>query len=424
MTKKRLGKRKRNSSNFRILTEMQQIEDALEIIGRNDLKQMMSTKNDYFYLEKIMTFADVVTSGKKGYVSADKKEKGAFSEAKIAERAEKNYLFYSTKNEIANYERINKRNKLFFCETHQSNISMPLAFYEFLGLEGGARANKGLLLNSDKYHCYLVNACLRNLFEENLTSSTLQKLSRSKTGNQLIHNIEEDYTLVDVHIAVHGLGIKNDNELHNLRKNIFAKDKMCVLIEKDMNGSYRLYFMFYRNPKFYLLNNISMPSFLISDIDNEEDEKHQESRKGQTRWRNTLAEYALTLSVDDTSKVVCPFTLVEVSYPAEATLLRASHIKAYAECKNDDGSINNDEAYDIDNGFLVTANVDALFDKYLISVKDDGTVVTSKTISDSLVFDDLGIQRKIKPEYISEKKKKYLAFHKEKFDEREKKARI
>ena len=83
-----------------------------------------------------------------------------------------------------------------------------------------------------------------------------------------------------------------------------------------------------------------------------------------------------------------------------------------------------DEAYDIDNGFLVTANVDALFDKYLISVKDDGTVVTSKTISDSLVFDDLGIQRKIKPEYISEKKKKYLAFHKEKFDEREKKARI
>ena len=114
MTKKRLGKRKRNSSNFRILTEMQQIEDALEIIGRNDLKQMMSTKNDYFYLEKIMTFADVVTSGKKGYVSADKKEKGAFSEAKIAERAEKNYLFYSTKNEIANYERINKRNKLFF----------------------------------------------------------------------------------------------------------------------------------------------------------------------------------------------------------------------------------------------------------------------------------------------------------------------
>ena len=255
----------------------------------------------------------------------------------------------------------------------------------------------------------MVNACLRNLFEENLTSSTLQKLSRSKTGNQLIHNIEEDYTLVDVHIAVHGLGIKNDKELHNLRKNIFAKDKMCVLIEKDMNGSYRLYFMFYRNPKFYLLNNISMPSFLISDIDNEEDEKHQESRKGQTRWRNTLAEYALTLSVDDTSKVVCPFTLVEVSYPAEATLLRASHIKAYAECKNDDGSINNDEAYDIDNGFLVTANVDALFDKYLISVKDDGTVVTSKTISDSLVFDDLGIQRKIKPEYISEKKKKVRA---------------
>lgn len=422
MTKK--GKRKRNSSNYRILTEIHQIEEALEIIGRDDLKNKMMSSNSYLYVEKILTFADIPTFGKKGYVEAEKKKRGAFSDENIAARAEKNYLFYSSKADIENYERMNKREKLFFCETKQSNITMPIAFYEFLGLEGGARENKGKLLNSEKYKCFLVNACLREMFEEDITSITFGKLARRKKGKKLLNSLDDEFSQIDVHIAVHGLGIKKDKELHALRGNVFAKDKLCVLVEKDKQESYNIYFMFYRNPKFYFLNNISMPAFLISDFENGEEEKTIESRKGQARWRNTLAEYSLTLSVGDTSKVICPFTGIEVAYPAEATLLRASHIKAYAKCKNADGSINNEEAYDIDNGFLVTANVDALFDKYLITVRPDGVLVTSKTISDTLVFDDLRIQRKIQPEFISEKKKEYLQYHYKMFLEREKKVNV
>lgn len=422
MVNKRQGKRKRNSSNFRIVTDYHQIEEELDVLGQKKLWSELSPKNTYLFVEKILTFADIPTYGKYCYDEKIKKKKDAFSDQSIKQRAESNYLFYLTKSEIAAYELKNKKKKVFFCETKQSNISMPEAFYDFLGLDGGSRANKGTSLNSGIYSTFIVNSCIKDCFEEKITNETFAKLGRTALAKSIDIDTSNVFSRVELHIAVHGIGIKSDEFFHALRGNMFAKDKLCTLVERTADGRYRLFFMVYRNPKFYVLNNRLMPSFLLASYAiEEEDEKKVESRRGQARWRNMLAEYALTLSVEDTSKVVCPFTRIEVQYPAEATLLRASHIKAYAKCKNADDTINLEEAYDRENGFLVTANVDALFDKYLITVKPDGTVVTSKSVSQSLVFDKLGIVKKIDPKYISEKKKQYLKVHYETFLDRESK---
>lgn len=56
-------------------------------------------------------------------------------------------------------------------------------------------------------------------------------------------------------------------------------------------------------------------------------------------------------------------------------LLRASHIKAWAECDTDD------ERLDTDNGLLLAAHLDAAFDAGLVAIGHDGTVLTSPKLS-------------------------------------------
>ncbi|WP_223810178.1 MULTISPECIES: HNH endonuclease signature motif containing protein [unclassified Campylobacter] len=60
----------------------------------------------------------------------------------------------------------------------------------------------------------------------------------------------------------------------------------------------------------------------------------------------------------------CPFSGIEASRENFLILFRASHIKSY---KNSDLK----EIYDIHNGLLLSANMDALFDKHLISIDNN-----------------------------------------------------
>ena len=83
-------------------------------------------------------------------------------------------------------------------------------------------------------------------------------------------------------------------------------------------------------------------------------------RVGQDVFREGLMEFA---------KSRCAISGITVP-----EVLRASHIKAWAECETDA------ERLDVHNGLLLAAHLDALFDKHLISVADDGTVLVSETI--------------------------------------------
>ena len=62
-------------------------------------------------------------------------------------------------------------------------------------------------------------------------------------------------------------------------------------------------------------------------------------------------------------------------------------------------------------------NLDSLFDKYLISFKDDGGIILSKHLNDKNK-NVLGISTKMKLNVVFKDMKKYLKRHRKKFFEK------
>ena len=89
-------------------------------------------------------------------------------------------------------------------------------------------------------------------------------------------------------------------------------------------------------------------------------------------------------------------------------ILRASHARPWAECETDT------ERLDVYNGFLLTANLDALFDRFLISFDETGRIIISEAISDSQKV-LLNIHQDLHLRWISKEHESYLIFHRTKF---------
>jgi len=88
-------------------------------------------------------------------------------------------------------------------------------------------------------------------------------------------------------------------------------------------------------------------------------------------------------------------------------VLRASHIKPWSQC-------NDAERLDANNGLLLTADLDALFDRGLISFSDEGSMLVSPAVEAADV-ERFGLGRSlIKP--LTEGQKQYLASHRKKWD--------
>ena len=85
-------------------------------------------------------------------------------------------------------------------------------------------------------------------------------------------------------------------------------------------------------------------------------------------------------------------------------ILRASHAKPWKDSSDT-------EKLDVFNGFLLCANLDALFDKGLITFDDEGKIIISPKLTDNQIT-SLSLQnmrlRKIDPRHLS-----YLAYHRE-----------
>ena len=112
------------------------------------------------------------------------------------------------------------------------------------------------------------------------------------------------------------------------------------------------------------------------------------SRVGQGYYRQQIIEKW---------KNECPVTGCNIS-----RILISSHIVPWSEC-------NDEERLDVENGILLSPNVDSLFDKHLISFKDTGEMI----ISSKLTIEDLerlgvSVQTVIP---ISEGMKPYLEKH-------------
>nr|WP_283250673.1 HNH endonuclease [Roseburia hominis] len=93
--------------------------------------------------------------------------------------------------------------------------------------------------------------------------------------------------------------------------------------------------------------------------------------------------------------------------------LVASHIKPLATCIRQQKMT---EAYDKDNGLLLSPNLDAYFDKFDISFDDNGNILLGKDIPNDIkdIIKDYGLDIKI----LNEERRKYLKYHRNLFNEK------
>ena len=85
-------------------------------------------------------------------------------------------------------------------------------------------------------------------------------------------------------------------------------------------------------------------------------------------------------------------------------VLRASHAKPWAECTSDA------ERLDVFNGFLFSANLDALFDRFLISFDEYGYLIIAPALT-GINLMQLGIEPDMKLRWVNPFHQPYLAMH-------------
>ena len=87
-------------------------------------------------------------------------------------------------------------------------------------------------------------------------------------------------------------------------------------------------------------------------------------------------------------------------------LLRASHIKPWADCATDA------ERLDVFNGLLLAPNLDAAFDRGFITVAGNGEVLVSERLGDS-DRRTLGLDTSLRVSSLDDNHQLYVRFHRE-----------
>ncbi|MCL1958937.1 MAG: HNH endonuclease [Spirochaetes bacterium] len=121
-----------------------------------------------------------------------------------------------------------------------------------------------------------------------------------------------------------------------------------------------------------------------------EREQLVKQRIGQDVFREALFKYW---------KNCCAVTSLDIP-----EMLRASHIKPWGDCDNDSDRLN------VYNGFLLSANYDALFDKGLITFDDKGVIIYSNRLNKRQII-DIGGDRYKSLHWIDERHLPFLEWH-------------
>lgn len=122
----------------------------------------------------------------------------------------------------------------------------------------------------------------------------------------------------------------------------------------------------------------------------------QESTKRNPYLHLLYKNQLFVESEDIYTKRLC--MLEKLEYP----VLIASHIKPFIKS-------NEDEAYDPNNGLLLSRTIDSLFDLKYISFSDEGEMLFSKRIGDDVK--EFWKNYKLENIILNEKRKEYLAYH-------------
>lgn len=345
---------------------------------------------------------------------------------------ERNFLYYLSDSEMKLLEDSQEKP---FESAKQSNIGISSNFFKALNIDqlqrriGQQQEQHNHVLINDYANVYVVNDTLE-YFSSKYTRKILDKFNKKPSWyDEDIDIVVKEGAITPVKIthAIHGIGTSDDSEFAKLRLNIFKNDILTVIIESRKDFSKNVFILLEKNPIFFSLlgiNNLAWQKYsekqkkieennlknkTIVDIDNEE-----KTRKQQSKWRNMLAEEMMNYSTTE-GEVFCPLTYLTCNFEELGTLFRASHIKSFIDC--DDAM----EAYDINNGLLLCANADALFDKHLITIDENKELVFSFLLKhNAKLINNLLLTQPIFKLILNDERMKYLEEHRKVFYQLEK----
>lgn len=129
---------------------------------------------------------------------------------------------------------------------------------------------------------------------------------------------------------------------------------------------------------------------LPAAITGTEVERMVRQRVGQNKYRSAMLDYW---------GGACAVTGVQIT-----ELLRASHALPWAECQSDA------QRLDVFNGFLLSANLDALFDRFLISFDKYGQILFGPSVDLKQLL-SVGIEPNMRLRWLDAKHEVYLEHH-------------
>ncbi len=406
-----------NKNSVVFVDNKKYIESFLYSRSESMFEYVKSSSSVYTMWYKSLNHSDLLTKGKRTASS---------------DGFDKNLLYYLSTDDMTNLQEQNPDHK-FEC-AKQSNIGMPEDFYTDIGIpklkrRSGPQKEKHSWVNLNDYmSVYLVNDTLK-FFSVSYTEQVMNKLGKKMPENwkeqKVLLNTKEPFTSVDLHEAIHGLGVESDAIFHAVRHSVFLNDTIIFLTEHT-EKSKNLFILFEKNPRFYTIlgetdtawekyialnrRHEKMKILQNSPLSASEDEK---SRRLQNAWKEKLALEMMTYTTEE-GKVFCPFTKISADFDAFSMLFVASHIKRHCDCANDK------ESFNINNGLLLSANADALFDKYMITINEDKELIFSFLLEqDYLLRDNLSLKQSVFSPILNEERMKNIAEHRKIFYEKE-----
>ena len=390
------------------IKKTEDVEKMLTIIESDFMRRYINENkgSDYTLIYKYLTHSDIIAPGKRNE----------------RQGLEKNHLNYLSLEAMLEMERKGQK----FETAHQTCIAVSDTFCEKLGMPVG----RGEQRYVEEYaNVYLVNDTLE-YFSIDYSKKVFEKLGKLPNWNfddyKLKLDTENKVTKINLRYDAHGVGTARDVEFHKLRRNLFRNDRIMFLIENKKNGENNVFILLSKNPVFYTILGIKNDKWLRiaeEDIKRKEYELTQQKnikaeeivdRRQQAAWRKRLAEEMMNYTTNE-YEVFCPLTYITVNYENAGTLFRASHIKRYADCSNQ-------EKFDLNNGILMCANADALFDKHLITISNEGELIFSELIkNDRKLINNLLLNQPIFKDILNNERLHYLEEHRKVFAEKEQK---
>lgn len=420
---RRNTKSRRNNKNRMIISTS--YSDILEYFNSKSsyLYDYINKNKDFKYqlIMKEFRHSDLISAGKR----TDKKQGLEYELL--------DYMSKTLKNQINN----NKEELDKYPTSHQSNINIHNNFFTFFNINklerriGKQTENHKHIAMHKISKVFIVTETLENFLYENtekvfniLNKNDIYNKKKNKYFNKNINiDTKLDVLKIELNVAIHGLGTKDNLIFQEIRKGIFLGDYLNILQVITNKNKKIVFILLEKNPVYFTItkkSNLAWQEYLEKL---QKDKKSQlkagedltldeKNRKLQTKWKDNLAREIMAFTANN-NEIFCPLTMISADYNNLSTLFRASHIKPYSECDAK-------EAFDINNGLLLIANADALFDKFLISVNSKKELCHSFLLDQNkLLIQQLKLNQEIFTEILNDERMKYLSYHYEKFLQKE-----